>query len=67
MGWDQGNSSGKPFGADRKNNQGRVEAKKLATATIHIATAAERLAPTGQPPKKCKFAEALNCARLHPP
>jgi hypothetical protein len=44
-----------------------VEAKKLATAAIHVTTAAERPAPSRQPPKKCKFAEALKCAGLNPP
>ncbi len=65
--WGQGSSSAKPFGADRWDNQGRVEAKKLVTATIHVATAAERPAPSRQPPKKCKFVEAINCTGLHPP
>jgi hypothetical protein len=57
----------KSFRANRKDNQGRAEAKKLATAAIHVATATERQAPTGRPPKKCKFADVLNCTGLHPP
>jgi hypothetical protein len=44
-----------------------VEAKKLATVAIHVATAAERPAPSGRPPMKRKFAEALIFAGLHPP
>jgi hypothetical protein len=58
---------GKPFGVDRRENQGRVEAKKLATAAIYVATTDERPALFGQPLRKCKFAEALNYTGLHPP
>jgi hypothetical protein len=60
-------AAAEPFGAERRDNRGRVEAKKLATATIHVATAAERPTPSGWPPKKCKFAEALSCDSFHPP
>jgi hypothetical protein len=36
-------------------------------AAIHVATAAEGQVPPGRLPKRCKFADVLNCASLHPP
>jgi hypothetical protein len=66
-GWGQESISSKSYGADRRDNQGKAEAKKLAAAAIHVATSAERQVPTGPPLKKCKFVDALNCTSLHPP
>jgi hypothetical protein len=47
----------KPFVTDRRNNQGKAEAKKLAAAAIHVATAAEGQAPPERLPKKCRYPE----------
>ncbi len=66
-GWSQGSISVRPLGTEKKDSQVRAEAKKLATAAIHVATTEERLTLFGGPPRKCKFAEILDCTGLHPP
>ncbi len=48
-GWSQGNSSGRPLGTEKKDGQGRAEAKQLATAAIHVATTEERPILIGGP------------------
>jgi hypothetical protein len=66
-GWGQGSNMNRLPGADRKEHPGRAEAKKLATAAIHVVTTDDKSqAPSGDP-RRCKFADVLGCPGLHPP
>jgi hypothetical protein len=66
-GWDQGSSSGREPGAARKEDPGRSDVTKHPAAGFYVAVAAEGHVPPGQFPKKCKFADAMGCAGMHPP
>jgi hypothetical protein len=66
-GWGQGGNVSRPLGTDRRDHPGRAEAKKPATAAIHMATTDSKLPAPGGDPKRCKFADVLGCPGLHPP
>jgi hypothetical protein len=66
-GWGQGGGGSRPHGIDKKDQSGRAEAKKLATAAIHVTATESRPVDPDSNPRRCKFADVLGCPGQHAP
>jgi hypothetical protein len=65
--WGQGGSMNRLPGTDKKDHLGRAEAKKLATAAIHVTTTDKKPATPSGDHRRCKFADVLGCPGQHAP
>ncbi len=65
--WGQGSSLNRLPRTDRKDHPGRAEAKKLATAAIHVATTSDKPVASSGDHRRCKFADVLGCPGQHAP
>ncbi len=66
-GWDQGGTFNRWPGIAKKEEQDKPGIKKIPSAGIHVAVATGGQATSGRPTKKCKFADIMDCAGIHPP